>query len=757
MSKNIKANDKIANRSAFRAEKNFCNNYKIESLEPRFMMDAAIDYVQFVDNYDQVGSIVEMQLDNLQSPDLSDLGIEGGIQSIKDTIADLGSDAETALSSLYTQLTSKLQLLTEAQGVLKDDQNNIVSVDAQTLKNTLNQLFVEDFEQLSALNIAYETTQNGFKLTYSPEAELIALPQVGLSIGGCISGVGANKNLGVSAKLDVTFDLSDADGDGSVDSVEPVSVAIRDVKALIENVGGTAKFMNLSVSEIDDSDTDLLLKYSSSSTEISSAVHLEFNVDTSSNDNFPFAFLGNIGVDKEEAGAISVSVPEMELKNDPRFEIFSLENALSTISSSFTKIPFIRDFEFGPEENKKRIAEYVEDLQEYWADVALAINGAMNAIKNTSDPDTYDYSLDLNNVKSFFDIILPNAQTSLLPFLDTLKLEDANGQEINFLDSVTTSLNAVNLSTTTPTSLYLTLSPKIENIAESLNFGLLELSGLDVDCALSVKLDVRVDANDNTLIFDGFSLDKFNLTVSKEGIGDPLSLGLFSAIVVNGNFKLEVKYDSNNERGLEADPTFTVESLILKSGAVEVAKLPQKENDVYRFGYDSLTENWIVPDEIKAFASLSGETLSHQVVAYLQSMQTALRKQLEDNVKMDFLGGSVGAVVDVIDKIDKVINGFENPADQTKNIKGLLTIVDGSKYKANFSSVEEFVLVFNEAWKKVFELKQDVSVCDLYAVDSIKSYKMNVEHCQRPGCFGRQSRFLHLIDFLKPGSRFPLL
>lgn len=727
MSKSTKIIDKNNKKSYSKAKKVFRNNYKIEPLEPRLMMDAAIDYAQFVDNYDQVDSIVETQLNSLQSPDLSDLGIEGRIQSIKDSLGDLGSDAETALGSLYAQLTSRLQLMAEDQGVLKDDQNNIVSVDAQTLKNTLNQLFIENSDQLASLNIGYEATQNGFKLTYSPEAELIALPQEGLSSGGYISGVGSNNNLGASAKLDIVFDLSDADGNGLVDSVEPASVVVRDVKAIIENVGGTAKFMNLSVSEESDSDTDLLLKYSDNASGTSSAVHLEFSVDASSNDNFPFAFLGNIGVDKEETGAISVSVPEMQLKNDPQFEIFSLEKALNTISSSFSTIPFIRDFEFGPEENKKKIVEYVENLQEYWADVALAINGAIKNVENTSN-----YSLDLNNVKSFFDIILPNAQTVLSSVLGNLKLEDANGQEINFLESVTTSLNAVNLSTTTPTSLYLTLSPKIENIAGSLNFGLLELSGLDVDCAMSVKLDVRVDANDNTLIFDGFSLDKFNLTVSKEGIEDPLSLGLFSATVVNGNFKLEVKYDSNNGRGLEADPTFTVESLILKSGAVEVAKLPQKENDVYRFGYDSLTENWIVPDEIKAFASLSGETLSHQVVAYLQSMQTALRKQLEDNVKMDFLGGSVGSVVDVIDKIDKVINGFENPADQTKNIKGLLTIVDGSKYKANFSSVEEFVLVFNEAWKKVFELKQDVSVCDLYAVDSIKSYKMNVEPGDAP-------------------------
>ena len=85
-------------------KKNTRNNYKIESLEPRLMMDAAIDYTQFLSNYEQVDSIVGAQVDRLQTPNLSELGIEDGIQSIKDTLSGLGSDAKSATEWLIHSL-----------------------------------------------------------------------------------------------------------------------------------------------------------------------------------------------------------------------------------------------------------------------------------------------------------------------------------------------------------------------------------------------------------------------------------------------------------------------------------------------------------------------------------------------------------------------------------------------------------------------------------------------------------------------------
>ena len=88
----------------FNKKKNTRNNYRIESLEPRLMMDATIDYMQFLSNYEQVDSIVGTQLDRLQTPNLSELGIEDGIQSIKDALSDLGGEAETATEWLIHSL-----------------------------------------------------------------------------------------------------------------------------------------------------------------------------------------------------------------------------------------------------------------------------------------------------------------------------------------------------------------------------------------------------------------------------------------------------------------------------------------------------------------------------------------------------------------------------------------------------------------------------------------------------------------------------
>ena len=68
MSKNIKTNDKIANRFAFKAKKNICNNYKIESLEPRFMMDANVDLDGFGNQIDNFSSVVENRVDTLINP-----------------------------------------------------------------------------------------------------------------------------------------------------------------------------------------------------------------------------------------------------------------------------------------------------------------------------------------------------------------------------------------------------------------------------------------------------------------------------------------------------------------------------------------------------------------------------------------------------------------------------------------------------------------------------------------------------------------
>jgi len=66
MSKNVKSNNKNTNKSASKAKKSTRNNYKIESLEPRSMMDAEpldpalesnLDIEQFDSYVEQIGSL----------------------------------------------------------------------------------------------------------------------------------------------------------------------------------------------------------------------------------------------------------------------------------------------------------------------------------------------------------------------------------------------------------------------------------------------------------------------------------------------------------------------------------------------------------------------------------------------------------------------------------------------------------------------------------------------------------------------------
>ena len=66
MSKNVKSNNKNTNKSASKAKKSTRNNYKIESLEPRLMMDAEpldpslepnLDIDQFDSYVEQIGNL----------------------------------------------------------------------------------------------------------------------------------------------------------------------------------------------------------------------------------------------------------------------------------------------------------------------------------------------------------------------------------------------------------------------------------------------------------------------------------------------------------------------------------------------------------------------------------------------------------------------------------------------------------------------------------------------------------------------------
>ena len=664
------------------------NSFKIEQLEQRQMFSVDVGLNDIEEQLDNIPDIVENTLDSIDNLQMSGLGLNATFNSASAILPNVTTEIQSLISAAFTSYKGSLLPNTESVSLdaLAAGLNNNISADL--LQGLVNPSFSVQNEDTLKLNLGYQSVVDIGDLN---------VESIGLQTN-CVT-ISASTLISISAEIDFDNDDDEIPAENSSD-IE-ISANVSNFDVTVQNFGGTAKFMNLSVLEQSDDVADLELKYNGTTSQQTSSLDLEYRLDTT-NAGMPFDIKNAddvIGVTKATNGDFSVSMPDLQLKSG--YEGFSLEGVLQGLD--FEKIPFIRDYKFGG----KTVSSYIADLQKFWARASFAINGAVEQDTTGASP---VYQLNLGKIGTYFSKLIANVE-NVGSILESLTLEDVNGNLVNLYDSATNTLSngsLLNLSSSS-TSIYLNFKPNIPNIAtqpnQTIDLGLLKLNNLDVDCSIRVEVPIHVDQNSGQLSFDGFALNDFKLKVSKTDINGELALGLFNASVQGGSFELEVGYDVGTNKLLFPDPQFSVESATLKSGSVTVAKLDAAE-DPYEFGYDSLTENWIVPDKIKAFASLSGETLSHQVVTYLQSMQTVLRKQLEDNVKMDFLGGSVGEVVNVIDRIDRLVFGSDENAED-----GLLKVVDGSKYIANFSSVEEFVLVFNEAWKKEFG---ESNACSLF-------------------------------------------
>ena len=674
------------------AKKNYnhgMNNFKIEQLEPRQMFSADVGLNDIEQQLNNIPDIVENTLESIDNLQMSNLGLDATLNSASAILPDIATDIQSLISAAFTSYKGSLPPNTESVSLdtLAAELNNRITTDLP--QSFVNPSFSVQNEDTLKLNLGYQSDADVGNLNI----DAVALQTNNVTISASVLA---------NVSVEIDFDKDDDEIPAESSSDIEISADISNINISVPNFGGTAEFMNLSVLEQTDEVADLGLNYNGTSSQQTSSLDLEYRLDNT-NAGMPFDIKNAndvIGVTKATNGDFSVSMPELQLKSG--IEGFSLENILQGLD--FEKIPFIRDYKFGG----KTVSSYIADLQKFWARASFAINGAVEQDSTGASP---VYQLNLGKIRTYFSKLIANVENVGL-LLKSFTLEDEDHNLVNLYGSamnISSNDSLLDLSSS-PTSIYLNFKPNIPNIApqpnQTIDLGLLKLNDLDVDCSIRVEVPIHVDQNSGQLSFDGFALDDFKLKVSKTDINGELALGLFNASVQGGSFELEVGYDVNTNELLISEPKFSVESATLKSGTVTVAKLDAAD-DPYEFGYDSLTENWIVPDEIKAFASLSGETLSHQVVAYLQSMQTALRKQLEDNVKLDFLGGSVEKVADVVDKIDMVVNGFVDSSNSANNVVGLF-VVDKGKYKANFSSIETFVDVFNNAWKKAFEINDDV-------------------------------------------------
>ena len=108
MSKNVKSNNKNTNKSASKAKKSTRNIYKIESLEPRLMMDAEpldsalepnLDMEQFDSYVDQISNL---------SDSIGEKAVEslGQFDKIDFTQLHLADKANAAVLNIFPQFNS---------------------------------------------------------------------------------------------------------------------------------------------------------------------------------------------------------------------------------------------------------------------------------------------------------------------------------------------------------------------------------------------------------------------------------------------------------------------------------------------------------------------------------------------------------------------------------------------------------------------------------------------------------------------------
>lgn len=126
MSKTNKKNDK----------KNLMNNFRIESLEPRFMMDASVDYETFT-NAEHFQTEITEQLQNFETADLSNLGLNGAQVEASALFNGIATDAVQKFNTLQNQIASQLNDPDAGlSGIVRQD-GEIVSVDKATLLSFL--------------------------------------------------------------------------------------------------------------------------------------------------------------------------------------------------------------------------------------------------------------------------------------------------------------------------------------------------------------------------------------------------------------------------------------------------------------------------------------------------------------------------------------------------------------------------------------------------------------------------------------------
>ena len=335
MSKNVK-----------KSKKSTRNNYKIESLEPRLMMDADSGFdAEHLDDYAEqiesisgnIGEQVSAAVDSIDGFDASKLGLSEyagsfttlfgeSVDNLKTTVAD-------KVNAVLTQsLDQARTAIEQANANLAEGVDPISKLSLSELVDTYVKNFLESEQGEAYRGLTFSA--EGSKLTVGIDlSETKSLENLGVDLGswGKVS-VDGSANLSAAAQASVSVEL-DKDGSGtffdSDDDFEITAPQVNKLEVSIDIAEASAKFMNIAVSETEsdaEAKPDMTLSYAPDE-GVKKNVDLEFKVEELGDLPFYVADDAALKVSTID-GELDVQVPEFKLNKD-----FSLGTVLKSVES----------------------------------------------------------------------------------------------------------------------------------------------------------------------------------------------------------------------------------------------------------------------------------------------------------------------------------------------------------------------------------------------------------------------------------------
>lgn len=394
-------------------------NYKIESLEPRMMMNADVVLDDLEDNLSSISTTVESALSEVDDLQLSGLGLDESLDSASAYFSGVGSNIQSLISTALENYRDALPEGTASVSLAALVSGLNTNLPGQLPSNIENLVFSAPNNDTLKLDFDVQNTLNASELE---------LDEIGLGVDN------ASISLLATGSLSIEIDL-DADDDGewfeNATDVE-LSASVESIGVSVPNVGASSSFMGLTVVETSLQDptldsADIAATYQNATADI--GLDLELTLGT--NEGFPFEFVDAndvIKVKGPENGEFSVNMPSLQPKQG--IGNFSLEHIFDN-KVDFSQIPFIHNCDY----EEVKISDIVGNLQEYWARASFAINGAVE-----------NGALNLEKIGTYFEKLVEEKQSILGSLLEHLSLDDGNGHVVNLVGDGQNVLQNVALS-----------------------------------------------------------------------------------------------------------------------------------------------------------------------------------------------------------------------------------------------------------------------------------------------------------------------